>query len=66
MTMHEDPYLVGEAFRAGPSAFLLKEDAPSELTNALDQVLNAVPELAGHARVEDVASGKFGEGFLSS
>jgi DNA-binding NarL/FixJ family response regulator len=39
MTMHEDPYLVGEAFRAGASAFLLKEAAASELTTAIDQVL---------------------------
>jgi DNA-binding NarL/FixJ family response regulator len=39
MTMHEDPFLVGEAFRAGGSAFLLKEAAASELTDALDQVL---------------------------
>ena len=39
MTMHEDPYLVGEAFRSGGSAFLLKEAAASELTDALDQVL---------------------------
>jgi DNA-binding NarL/FixJ family response regulator len=39
MTMHEDPYLVGEAFRAGASAFLLKEAAASELTDAIDQTL---------------------------
>jgi DNA-binding NarL/FixJ family response regulator len=39
MTMLDDPYLVGEAFRAGASAFLLKEAAASELTNAIDQVL---------------------------
>jgi len=39
MTQHEDPYLVGEAFRAGGSAFLLKEAAASELTDALEQVL---------------------------
>jgi len=39
MTMHDDPYLVGEAFRAGASAFLLKEAAASELTAAIDQVL---------------------------
>jgi DNA-binding NarL/FixJ family response regulator len=39
MTMHEDPYLVGEAFRAGASAFLLKEAAASELTDAIGQVL---------------------------
>ncbi len=39
MTMHADPYLVGEAFRAGGSAFLLKEDAASELTKALDELL---------------------------
>ncbi len=28
MTMHDDPYLVGEAFRAGASAFLLKKRRP--------------------------------------
>jgi DNA-binding NarL/FixJ family response regulator len=39
MTMQDDPYLVSEAFRAGASAFLLKEAAASELTDALDQVL---------------------------
>lgn len=39
MTMHDDPFLVGEAFRAGASAFLLKEAAASELTDAIDQVL---------------------------
>src|SRR5271155_1299072 len=31
MTMHEDPYLVGEAFRAGASAFLHKQAAGLEL-----------------------------------
>jgi DNA-binding NarL/FixJ family response regulator len=39
MTMQDDPYLVGEAFRSGGSAFLLKEAAASELIDALDQVL---------------------------
>jgi DNA-binding NarL/FixJ family response regulator len=39
MTMHDDPYLVGEAFRAGASAFLLKEAAASELVVAIEQVL---------------------------
>ncbi len=39
MTQHEDPYLVGEAFRCGASAFLLKEAAASELIEALDEVL---------------------------
>jgi DNA-binding NarL/FixJ family response regulator len=42
MTMLEDPYLVGEAFRAGASAFLLKEAAVSELTEAIDRVLKGV------------------------
>jgi DNA-binding NarL/FixJ family response regulator len=41
MTMLVDPYLVGEAFRAGASAFLLKEAAASELTQAIDQVLKS-------------------------
>jgi DNA-binding NarL/FixJ family response regulator len=39
MTMHEDPYLVGEAFRAGGSGFLLKHAAAFELTDAVDKVL---------------------------
>ena len=41
MTMLVDPYLVGESFRAGASAFLLKEAAASELTQAIDQVLKS-------------------------
>jgi DNA-binding NarL/FixJ family response regulator len=39
MTMNEDPDLVGEAFRAGGSAFLLKQAAAFELTEAIDKVL---------------------------
>ncbi len=39
LTMHEDPDLVGEAFRAGASAFLLKETEKSELFEALERVL---------------------------
>ena len=39
MTMNEDPDLVGEAFRAGASAFLLKQGAAFELTDAIDKVL---------------------------
>jgi DNA-binding NarL/FixJ family response regulator len=39
MTMHRDPYLVGEAFRSGASAFLLKEAAVSELTEAINHVI---------------------------
>lgn len=39
MTMNEDPYLVGEAFRAGASAFLLKQAAGLELTKAIEKVL---------------------------
>ena len=38
MTMHEEPFLVEEAFRSGASAFLLKEAAASELTLAIDKV----------------------------
>ena len=49
MTMHEDPYLVGEAFRAGASAFLLKEGAVSELTEAIDQVLRGGTYVTPHA-----------------
>jgi DNA-binding NarL/FixJ family response regulator len=39
MTMNEDPYLVGEAFRAGASAFLLKHAAGFELIDAIEKVL---------------------------
>jgi DNA-binding NarL/FixJ family response regulator len=39
LTMHEDPYLAEEAFRAGASAFLLKQAAAFELTDAIEKVL---------------------------
>jgi len=39
MTMNEDPDLVGEAFRAGASAFLLKQGAAFELMEAIEKVL---------------------------
>jgi DNA-binding NarL/FixJ family response regulator len=39
MTMYEDPYLVGEAFQAGASAFLLKQAAGLQLNEAIERVL---------------------------
>jgi DNA-binding NarL/FixJ family response regulator len=39
MTMNEDPDLVVEAFQAGASAFLLKQSAAIELTDAIEKVL---------------------------
>jgi DNA-binding NarL/FixJ family response regulator len=39
LTVNKDPYIVGEAFRAGASAFLLKQAAALELTDAIDHVL---------------------------
>jgi DNA-binding NarL/FixJ family response regulator len=39
MTMNEDPDLVGEAFRAGASAYLHKQAAAFELTDAIERVL---------------------------
>jgi DNA-binding NarL/FixJ family response regulator len=39
LTMNEDPYLVGEAFRSGASAYLLKQGAALELTKAIADVL---------------------------
>ncbi len=39
MTMNQDPYLVGEALRAGASAFLLKQAAGLELDEAITEVL---------------------------
>jgi DNA-binding NarL/FixJ family response regulator len=51
MTMNEDPYLIGEAFRAGASAFLLKQAAGMELIDAIAQVLKGeryiTPRAAG-------------------
>src|SRR5258708_12289405 len=39
LTMNQDPYLVGEAFRAGASAFLMKQAAALALTDAIERVL---------------------------
>jgi DNA-binding NarL/FixJ family response regulator len=39
LTMYEDPDLVEKAFRAGASAFLLKQAAVFELTDAVEKVL---------------------------
>jgi DNA-binding NarL/FixJ family response regulator len=39
MTMNEDPDLIGEAFRAGASGFLLKQAAAFELLEAVEKVL---------------------------
>lgn len=56
MTMNEDPDLVGEAFRAGASGFLLKQGAALELTDAIEKVLKGgsyvTPSAAeGQARI---------------
>lgn len=40
ITMNEDAELVGEAFRAGASAYLLKHSASQELLQAMQEVLN--------------------------
>jgi DNA-binding NarL/FixJ family response regulator len=39
LTVNKDPYIVGEAFRVGASAFLLKQSAALELTDAIQQVV---------------------------
>jgi DNA-binding NarL/FixJ family response regulator len=39
ITMNQDPYMVAEAFRAGASAFLLKQAAGLELSEAIERVL---------------------------
>lgn len=69
MTMNEEPDLVGEAFRAGASAFLLKQAAVFELTDAMEHVLKGrsyvTPSAAeGQARIalrEPKARGHFAE-----
>ena len=42
MTMSEEPDFVGEAFRAGASAFQLKKAASFELTEAIEKYSTAV------------------------
>jgi DNA-binding NarL/FixJ family response regulator len=57
ITMNEDPYLVGEAFRAGGSAFLHKQGAALELMDAVEQVLRGktyVTPSASHG-LEEIA-----------
>jgi DNA-binding NarL/FixJ family response regulator len=49
MTMNEDPYLIGEAFRAGASAFLLKQAAGFELIDAIEKVLKGGKYLTSRA-----------------
>ena len=39
LTMHEESDLAAEAFRAGASAYVLKQSAPSELLTAIREVL---------------------------
>ncbi len=39
LTMHADPHLATEAFRAGASAFLLKQSAGEELVKAIHEIL---------------------------
>jgi DNA-binding NarL/FixJ family response regulator len=50
MTMNEEPDLVGEAFRAGASAFLLKKEAAFELTEAIDKVLKGYSYITPRAK----------------
>jgi DNA-binding NarL/FixJ family response regulator len=39
LTMNDEPELVTEAFRAGASAYVLKQSAPSELITAIREVM---------------------------
>ena len=39
VTMHDDPEYIYEAFRAGASAYFLKQSAASELVSAIESVL---------------------------
>jgi len=50
MTMNEDPYLVGEAFRAGASAFLLKQAAGFELVDASVTISASAHQLSARER----------------
>jgi len=39
LTMHADPHLATESFRAGASAFVLKQSAGDELVKAINEIL---------------------------
>ena len=67
VTMNEDSTLVGEAFRAGASGYLLKHSASRELMQAIQEVLKGAsylsPRITGGAvasllRGPDLESGK--------
>jgi DNA-binding NarL/FixJ family response regulator len=51
LTVNEDPSVAAEAFRAGASAFLLKNSAASELLQAIDEVCQ------GHSYVTPLVAG---------
>jgi DNA-binding NarL/FixJ family response regulator len=50
MTMIEDPYLVGEAFRAGASGFVMKQAAGLELITAITQILRGGTYISSHVK----------------
>jgi DNA-binding NarL/FixJ family response regulator len=52
LTMHEDPDLAAEAFRAGASAYLLKRSAATELSLAIREVM------AGRSYVTPLVTGE--------
>ena len=58
LTVSEDPDLAAEAFRAGGSAFLLKNSAASELRQAIADVV------AGRSYVTPLATGNMVENLL--
>jgi DNA-binding NarL/FixJ family response regulator len=39
LTMHADPHMAAEAFRAGASAFVLKQSAGEELVQAIQEIM---------------------------
>jgi DNA-binding NarL/FixJ family response regulator len=60
LTMHENPDLAAEAFRAGGSAYLLKRSAANELSSAIREVMQGrwyVTPLMTRELIESLLSG---------
>lgn len=58
VTMHDDPEYVYEAFRAGASAYFLKQSAASELVSAIESVLKGSTYLTPLITAEGLRSGR--------